>query len=201
MTYYDETVGGLFADQRENKVKNFLVPPDANVASAYAEAFHLPGKHNQETHGHGGAHAMFAPTAIHEASMKLALTKMHNAPVPSEAAVKKAHAELQKAKAGTGRAGGESRGGSSADRRKQRENLFKEFDGEKNGYVACHGCGLKLHHADAGPANPHGYARLERGKIFTKCQGGGYQLPNLLPECFGCNRTRGDTAVRSENKC
>lgn len=165
-------------------------------------AFHLAGKHNQATHGHGGAHEMFASTADHEATLKLAREKVRNAPVPTQAQVTKARAELEKAKRGEGRAGGDSRGGSSADRRKQRENLFKEFGGNEKGHVTCHGCGLKMHHADPGSAaNPKGYARLERGKIFTKCQGGGYQLPNLLPECFGCNRSRNDTPVRKENKC
>jgi hypothetical protein len=172
---------------------------DASTAGA---TFHLPGKHNQESHGHGGAHAMFASTGEHQAALKLARSKVRNAPTPTQEQVVKARAELEKAKRGEGRAGGESRGGSAASRRKQRENLFNEFGGDKKGYVPCHGCGLKMHHADPGSAgNPHGYARLERGKIFTKCQGGGYQLPNLLPECFGCNRGRNDTPVRKENKC
>jgi SPP1 gp7 family putative phage head morphogenesis protein len=128
--------------------------------------------------------------------------KIAAAPVPSEQAVQKARAELEKARTAGGRAGGESRGGSAAARRKQRYNLFVEFGGDKRGYVVCHGCGLKIHWADPGSAeNPHGFARFERGKIFVKCQGGGYQLQNLLPECFSCNRSRNSQLLRHENHC
>jgi hypothetical protein len=176
-------------------------PAHQDASTASIGEFHLAGKHNQETHGHGGAHEMFASTAEHTATLKQARGKVRDAPVPTQEQVIKARAELEKAKRGEGRAGGDSRGGSAAGRRKQRENLFNEFGGDKKGYVVCHGCGLKLHSHDAGPDNPKGYARLERGKIFTKCQGGGYQLPNLLPECFGCNRGRNDKPVRRENKC
>jgi SPP1 gp7 family putative phage head morphogenesis protein len=144
----------------------------------------------------------FAAQDIFDAIRQQALEKIANAPIPSEEAIRKAQAELEKARAGLGRAGGESRGGSAAGRRKQRLNLFKEFGGEERGYVPCHGCGIKTHWADPGsPDNPHGYARFERGKIFVKCQGGGYQLLNLLPECFGCNRSRNDKMVRNENRC
>lgn len=184
--------------------RSLLEDPEGTVLVGSAEvdeAFHLPGKHNQKTHAHGGTHAAFASTEEHAEALKHAKEKVNNAPVPSHEQVAKARAELEKAKRGEGRAGGESRGGSAASRRKQRENLFNEFGGDKRGYVPCHGCGLKLHHHDTGPLNPHGYARLERGKIFVKCQGGGYQLTNLLPECFGCNRTRNDKQVRRENKC
>ncbi len=146
----------------------------------------------------GGGH--MAPAADHKASVKLAREKIKNAPVPSAEAVTKARHELNNAKLGIGRAGGESRGGSAKDRRQQRKNLFKEFGGEEKGHVACHGCGIKTHWADPGsPDNPEGHARFERGKIFVKYQGGGYQLKNLLPECFGCNRSRNDQTVRPEN--
>jgi hypothetical protein len=144
----------------------------------------------------------FASKDVYDATLKQALQKIHDAPVPSDAAIRKAQLELEKARAGTGRAGGESRGGSAADRRKQRQNLFKEFGGEDRGYIVCHGCGMKIHWDDPGsPTNPHGYARFERGKIFVKCQGGGYQLVNLLPECFACNRSRNDKMIRTENGC
>lgn len=193
------TTKDLTGDRWADETLDWAVERTAN---AVASAFHLPGKHNQKTHGHGGTHEAYASTEEHAAALQLARHKVDSVPVPSHEAVRKAQAELEKAKRGEGRAGGESRGGSAASRRKQRENLFNEFGGDKRGYVPCHGCGLKLHHADPGsPANPHGHARLERGKIFVKCQGGGYQLANLLPECFGCNRTRGDHPVRKENKC
>jgi hypothetical protein len=186
-----------------SQVDSVVSAQPAHVESATAgAAFHLAGKHNQQTHGHGGSHEMFASTEDHVATLKLARSKVRDAPTPTQEQVVKARAELEKAKRGEGRAGGEARGGSAASRRKQRENLFNEFGGDKRGYVPCHGCGLKMHYADPGSAaNPKGYARLERGKIFVKCQGGGYQLPNLLPECFGCNRHRGDTPVRKQNKC
>ena len=144
----------------------------------------------------------YASKDVYQSILDQALEKIANAPVPSEEAILKAQAELAKARAGLGRAGGESRGGSAAGRRKQRQNLFNEFGGEKRGYVVCHGCGIKMHWDSPGsPANPHGYARFERGKIFVKCQGGGYQLPNLLPECFSCNRSRNDQMIRNENRC
>lgn len=173
---------------------------DAPDDSLSASAFGSPNQ-KRDWHGRwgsgGGAHV--ASEKEYKAAFKQAQDKIMNAPVPSPAAVTKARAELQKAKDGTGRAGGDSRGGSAASRRKQRENLFKEFGGEKKGYVVCHGCGVKTHHSDKPELNPEGYAKFERGKIFVKAQGGGYQLPNLLPECFGCNRSRNDQMLRPEN--
>jgi hypothetical protein len=142
-----------------------------------------------------------APPEVQKEILKIAKAKVKNAPVPSPEAVAKAHQELENAKLGIGRAGGEARGGSAKDRRTQRFNLFKEFGGEKRGYISCHGCGTKVHWAEKGDDNPHGFARFERGKIFVKCQGGGYQLKNLLPECFSCNRSRGDKVLRKENPC
>jgi hypothetical protein len=144
----------------------------------------------------------FAAQSIWDDILAQARNKIEAAPIPSDEAIAKAQAELEKARAGLGRAGGESRGGSAAARRKQRLNLFNEFGGEQRGYVPCHGCGIKTHWADPGSVdNPHGYPRFERGKIFVKCQGGGYQLVNLLPECFGCNRSRNDKQIRTENAC
>lgn len=146
--------------------------------------------------------ALVANPDEYKSILRQAREKIFSAPTPSAEAVAKAQVELANAKAGVGRAGGESRGGSAASRRKQRLNLFNEFGGEQNGYAVCHGCGTKIHWDTPGTAsNPHGYARFERGKIFVKCQGGGYQLANLLPECFACNRTRGDRALRAENGC
>lgn len=173
--------------------------PDGHTTIASLQPF---GKPNQQRDWHGrwgsgGAHV--ASKKEHKEARDLAGKKIANAPVPSETAVAKARLELEKAKQGTGRAGGDSRGGSAASRRKQRENLFKEFGGEKKGYVVCHGCGVKTHHSDKPELNPNGYAKFERGKIFVKAQGGGYQLPNLLPECFGCNRSRNDQMLRPEN--
>ncbi len=147
------------------------------------------------------ADVAFASDAEYQQVLEQALQKIQNSPVPSEAAITKARAELEKARAGTGRAGGESRGGSAAARRKQRQNLFREFGGYDKGYVVCHGCGAKMHWMDIGVENPFGYQRFERGKIFVKCQGGGYQLTNLLPECFACNRKRNDQMIRHENGC
>lgn len=135
----------------------------------------------------------------HAESRQLAMEKIRNAPVPSKKDVKKACKEIKKARKGLGRAGGESRGGSAASRRKQRQNLFKEWGGEEKGYVVCPWTGLRMHWTNDASANPNGYPTFERGKIFTKIQGGGYQLPNLIPESFTANRSRNDTKVRSEN--
>ncbi len=149
-----------------------------------------------------GDSGMVAPEQEFKETERRARAKISAAPTPSAEAVGKAQQELENARKGTGRAGGEARGGSAAARRRQRLNLFNEFGGQDRGYAVCHGCGTKIHWATPGTAdNPQGYARFERGKIFVKCQGGGYQLANLLPECFACNRTRGDRALRDENGC
>jgi Phage Mu protein F like protein len=193
------------------------------AATTAAVGFHLPGRHRQKSHGHDrpgptrprlpdlggpgpdvdvdvGGWIVAEPERLEIEQQ--AAAKIADAPVPGPAAVAKAQAELAAAKAGRGRAGGQARGGSAADRRRQRRNLFAQFGGHDRGYVACHGCGTKTHWADPGSDdNPSGLARFERGKIFVKCQGGGYQLPNLLPECFGCNRNRGDKPLRPENEC
>lgn len=133
-------------------------------------------------------------------SLHLAQAKVANAPVPSQAAVEKARKELEAAKTDPkARAGGEARGGSAASRRQQRYNLFKEFGGEEKGYVVCPWTGIKMHWTDDPQQNPHGYPKFERGKIFVKCQGGGYQLPNLIPESFAANRARNDRRLRQEN--
>lgn len=63
----------------------------------------------------------------------------------------------------------------------------------------CPWTGLKMHWTDDPKENPKGYPKFERGKIFTKVQGGGYQLPNLIPESFAANRGRGDVPLRKEN--
>lgn len=152
------------------------------------------------TPGQGGGFHSHESGQEHEEARQFAAEKIKNAPVPSEAAVTKARAELAAAQRGEGRAGGEARGGSAADRRRQRQNLFREQGGEERGHICCHGCGIKMHWADPGsPDNPEGHARFERGKIFVKAQGGGYQLPNLLAECFACNRSRNDQLLRPEN--
>lgn len=135
----------------------------------------------------------------HKESQKLAQDKIKNAPVPTRDQVKKAREELDRARKGEGRAGGDSRGGGSADRRRQRQNLFKEWGGEKRGYIVCPWTGTKMHWSKDPKENPKGYETFERGKIFTKNQGGGYQLPNLVPESFEANRSRNDAILRKEN--
>lgn len=161
---------------------------------------HLPGEHNQKDHGNRGGPAFVFGTNEEIAEARaIATAKIENAPVPSAAAVAKARAELLRAKQGKGRAGGDSRGGNATDRRRQRYNLFKEFGGEERGYVVDYENGLKLHWTDDPELNPEGYPVFERGKIFTKAQGGGYQLPNLLPESFATNRSRNNTPIRPEN--
>lgn len=128
-----------------------------------------------------------------------ALAKIRIAPTPTPEDVQKAREELARAKQGKGRAGGESRGGSAAARRKQAFNLFKEFGGVTRGYIVDHQSGIKLHYTNDPKLNPKGYPELERGKVFTKFQGGGYQLENLIPESFTTNRSRSKKTVRKEN--
>lgn len=152
----------------------------------------------------GSASAGFATPAQQEESVKLAKSKVQAAPVPSKDEVKKARKELAAAASGQARAGGESRGGSAADRQRQRKNLFKEFEakdanGKGLGYVVCPWTGLKMHWTDDPKENPKGYPKFERGKIFTKVQGGGYQLTNLIPESFAANRSRNNIPLRKEN--
>jgi hypothetical protein len=81
----------------------------------------------------------------------------------------------------------------------QRYSLFREFGGDEKGYIGCPGTGLKLHYTSDPELNPHGYPLLERGKVFLTCQGGGYELENLIPESFAANRARKDKPVRPEN--
>ncbi len=56
-----------------------------------------------------------------------------------------------------------------------------------------------MHWTDDPKLNPKGYPKFERGKIFTKWQGGGYQLPNLIPESKAANASRNDVPIRKEN--
>lgn len=171
--------------------------PDGHVSSAFGKPDQARDYHGRwGKGGSGGDSPHLASDKEYKAAFKQAQEKIANAPVPSASAVTKARAQLELARQGKIRAGGYA-GGNSKDRKKQRENLFNEFGGDKRGYVPCHGCGTKLHHTKD---NEKGYAQLERGKIFVKAQGGGYQLPNLLPECFGCNRSRNDQMLRPENK-
>jgi len=125
--------------------------------------------------------------------------ELDNAPVPSREAVLKAREELRKAAAGEMRQGGQSQQNSTT-RKKQREALFNEFGGAKRGYVVCPWTGIKMHWTDDPAINPKGYPKFERGKIFVKAQGGGYQLENLIPESFAANRARNDQALRKENR-
>jgi hypothetical protein len=128
-------------------------------------------------------------------SRKLALAKIRAAPIPSPEAVAKAREELKRNK----RAGGTSRGGGSKDRKRQRQNLFKEWGGNEKGYVVCPWSGICMHWSKDKKHNPEGHPVFERGKIFTKKQGGGYQLPNLLPESYEANRKRNKKTLRHEN--
>jgi hypothetical protein len=135
----------------------------------------------------------------HAEARKQAHRKILTAPVPTPEKVAKMRAALERAKNDPkARAGGDARG-SSADRRARAKNLFREFGGEERGYVVCHGTGIRLHWTTDPEENPHGYPKFEQGKIFTAVQGGGYQLPNLLPESFAYNRSRNDAALRTEN--
>jgi Phage portal protein, lambda family len=137
----------------------------------------------------------------HKATKRLAVAKIKSAPIPSPEKIAKMKAALERAKTDPkARAGGDARG-SSADRRRRAQNLFREFGGEERGYVVCHGTGIRLHWSDDPKENPHGYPKFEQGKIFTACQGGGYQMPNLLPESFAYNRSRNDKPLRGENAC
>lgn len=147
----------------------------------------------------GSLSSGFASGKEQEISLAVALNKIKNVPIPSRADVVKARRELRLAAKGEARAGGESRGGSAKDRRIQRHNLFKEFGGSEKGYVVCPWTGLKMHWTDDPGQNPKGYPRFERGKIFLKCQGGGYKLSNLIPESFAANRARNDVPARKEN--
>ena len=172
--------------------------PGEEVAATSRRPFvhaHLPGQHDQRDHGKGTANVEFASQEEWDAARAQAEAKIAAAPVPSQGDVDKARADLENAS----RAGGDSRGGSAKARRKQRENLFKEFGGEEKGYVVDHATGMKMHHSADPELNPNGYPLLERGKIFVKRQGGAYRLPNLLPESFAANRGRGDDPVRTEN--
>jgi 8-oxo-dGTP pyrophosphatase MutT (NUDIX family) len=140
-----------------------------------------------------------ASAAEKKEAKRKALAKIRIAPVPPEEEVLQAREEIRRANTEGKRQGGESRGGSAEDRRKQAFNLFKEFGGVKRGYIVDHQSGIKLHYTADPAINPNQYPLLERGKIFTKEQGGGYQLTNLIPESLPTNRARGSRPVRKEN--
>lgn len=156
-----------------------------------------------------------------DASLRKARDKIANAPVPGKDRVAKMRAALAKpikynkqakalkkkghtpaeivAKLGPPpRPGGDARGNSN-DRKRRAKMLFEEFGGAEKGYIVCPWTGIKMHYTDDKAENPKGYPKFEQGKIFTACQGGGYQPPNLLPESFAANRSRNDTRMRKEN--
>jgi hypothetical protein len=146
--------------------------------------------------GEGNKRGTLASESEHREAYDQAIGKVLAAPVPTAAEVVKARKDLAEAE----RAGGDSRGGSAEDRRKQRQNLFKQFGGEERGYVVCPWTGIKMHHSDDLSKNPNNYPVFERGKIFTKHQGGAYRLKNLIPESYKANRTRNDKPIRTENQ-
>lgn len=147
----------------------------------------------------GGTKAGYATAAEQEASVKIARAKIKSAPVPGPDRVAKMRAALERVKTDpNARAGGDARGNSYA-RRARAEALFKEFGGDKKGYVVCPWSGLKMHYSSDPKLNPKGYPKFEQGKIFTARQGGGYQMPNLIPESFTANRSRNAKPVRKEN--
>lgn len=132
------------------------------------------------------------------------------APVPSAKQVRKVRVKLNAWKKACKRARklGErvpkireyydARGGGHAHK-KRAERLFKAHGGDDQGYVICHGTGLKMHWTDDPEKNPHGFDKFEQGKIFVAAQGGGYQDENVLPEHPTYNRLRGNKPLREEN--
>lgn len=139
---------------------------------------------------HGVTHAIQKADPSDIAATKAKVTaKIAAAPVPSAASVKRARA-LANVSLGSQ---------NSADRRRQRENLFKEFGGEERGYVIDAATGIKMHWTNDPALNPNQYPLFERGRIFTERQGGSYRLENLLPELYDSNRARGDRPIRKEN--
>ncbi len=159
------------------------------TAAAYAGASKLTLKREN----------VYADETETSQSRKLMQRKVKAAPVPSADEVAKARAELKLAAEGKIRAGGVAQQNAATVRR-QRLALFLEFGGGDRGYVVCPHTGIKMHHTDDPAENPNGYPKFERGKIFTKCQGGGYKdIRNLIPESFEANRSRNDERVRKEN--
>ena len=154
--------------------------------------FH-PGHPDQKAHS-GGAFPNYANPSEFRAARKKALAKIAAAPLPPHEKAVAARENLLTSK----RAGGDGRGGSPA-RRQRRIALFKEFGGEKKGYVVDYETGEKLHYSKDPKVNPKGYKVFEQGKIFIKHQGGGYSMPNLLPESYATNRSRNDFPIRKGN--
>ena len=134
----------------------------------------------------------FATPEERKSAYRFAMAKIKAAPKPSGAERVKSVRDA----ATSSRIGGEARGGNSYDRKAQRLNLFNEAGGKKKGYIVCPWTGLKMHWSDDLTQNPKGYPSFERGKIFVKAQGGGYQIPNLIAESYLANRTRGNLPMR-----
>lgn len=140
-----------------------------------------------------------APDEERKAAKVKAKAWIRIAKVPPEKEVIKGRLALAHARQASGRSGGEAHGGSSEQIAQQRHNLFKEFGGEKKGYVVDHQSGIKMHWTSDPAINPNQYPVFQRGRIFTTAQGGGYTLDNLIPESYDTNRARGSRTLRKEN--
>lgn len=168
---------------RATRLEEFSIPVHEFYNSCHGEDGRFC-----ETHGVTHSIQKAAPSDLAATKAKVA-QKIEDAPVPNAASVKRARA-LANVSLGSQ---------NSADRRRQRQNLFKEFGGEERGYVVDHASGVKMHWTNDPEQNPNQYPLFERGRIFTERQGGGYQLPNLIPELYDTNRARGDRTIRKEN--
>lgn len=165
-----------------------LVPPEQPALNIRISP---RGKH-MSSGGKVAKRVEFGTPDERKSAYRFAMAKIKNAPKPSGAD----RVKSVKDAATSSRIGGEARGGNSYDRKKQRLNLYNEAGGKKKGYVVCPWTGLKMHWSDDPRENPKGYPSFERGKIFVKAQGGGYQLPNLIAESYLANRSRGNLPMR-----
>ena len=160
-----------------------LVPPKLNPDGSLVEPGienRNPQGINQYTKGGGSdkgegiAHAEAHAATIAKAKAKAAIN-----PKPTVT-------ERQEAKEGIAKLGANKYRrnlvGNTTDRAKRRAALLKEFgDGT---HCPCVYCGTKL---------GEGATQLEQDKIKTTREGGRYRLPNLVPSCGSCNKTRSNT--------
>lgn len=125
----------------------------------------------------------------------LAKQKIKNAKKPTPEKKAKHCAAIARSNALGKRPGGEFRG-NSADRKRRQLNLWREFGGDKRGYVIDHITGVRMHWTSDKKENPNGYPVFSQGKIYTGEQGGSYTNDNLLPELLQANQSRGSKPIK-----
>lgn len=78
--------------------------------------------------------------------------------------------------------------GNSKDRARRRARIVERDGWPEVGLVLCHWCGCPLLQ-DEDPEAPGQSVTMDR--VVPGCEGGTYELDNLVPACGPCNQERG----------